>query len=75
MGGTNHRKRPGSAEAARTVVDFAVTTALLAGFMPSIRQPKPESRRLREECPILSPFLERHRARRDCATVELTVSG
>ncbi len=72
MGGTNHRKRPGPAE---SVIDFAVAAVVLAELMPPIRQPKPESRRLREGCPILSPFLERHRAKRDYATFESTVSG
>ncbi len=53
MGGTNHRKRPGPAESAQTVMDFAVAAVVLAELMPPIRQPKPESRRLREGCPIL----------------------
>ncbi len=75
MGGTNHRKLPGPAESAQTVMDFAVAAVLLAEFMPPIRQPKPESRRLREGCPILSPFLERHRAKRDYTAFESTVSG
>ena len=44
-----------------TIAEFVVNAARLRGFKSSQRQPMPGSRKFREGCLILSPFLQRHR--------------
>ena len=57
---------------ARTVVHLD-GIHVLAGFIPPARQPMPGTHELREGYPILSLFVEHHRAMRDYANVESTV--
>ena len=57
----------------KATAEFAVNTARLAGFIPSKRQPLPETHKLWEGYLILSLFTESYRAMRDYANIESTV--
>ncbi len=74
MAKPNHKRQRGPPDPDQTVAEFAVNTARLAGFIPSKRQPMPGTHKPWEGYIILSLFTEHHRALRDCASFESTVS-
>ncbi len=73
MAKPNHRRQRGPPDPARTVREFAASTARLAGSVPSRRQPTPGTRKPLEGYLILSLFTENYRAMRDYADIESTV--
>ncbi len=73
MAKPSHRRQRGPPDPDRTVAAFAASTARLAGFIPSKRQPTPGTKKLREGYLILSLFVEHHRAMREYANTESTV--
>ncbi len=75
MAKPNHRRQRGPPDPDQSIVDFAVNTARLAGFIPSKRQPLPGTYKLWEGYLILSLFVENYRVLRDCFAIESTVSG
>ena len=74
MAKPNHRKQRGPTDPDQAIADFAVNDARLAGFILSKRQPMPGTSKPWEGYLILSLFVEHHRAMRDYAAFESTVS-
>ncbi len=69
----DHRRQRGPPNPNRTIAEFVVNTARLAGFIPAKRQPTPGTRELREGYRILALFVEHHRVMRDYPNTKPTM--
>ncbi|MCY4237354.1 MAG: IS4 family transposase [Rhodospirillaceae bacterium] len=69
----DHRRQRGPPNPNRTIAEFVVNTARLAGFIPAKRQPTPGTGKLREGYRILALFVEHHRVMRDYPNTKPTM--